>query len=139
MDPAADAIFQESVRRLTGCTVLCIAHRLDTILGTDRVLVLEAGLLVEYGPPRELQKVLLSCTSNQTLHGHGVCIAMMRAALHGASLSCFESDQLNLQAFIRPEVGAWKLISAIVSHLCCMQDPKGAFSRLLAHARQSSQ
>lgn len=35
-------------------TVLVVAHRLQTILDFDRVLVLDEGRLVESGPPREL-------------------------------------------------------------------------------------
>ncbi|CAK7207178.1 hypothetical protein SEUCBS139899_009986 [Sporothrix eucalyptigena] len=35
-------------------TVITVAHRLDTILDSDVVLVLDAGMLVEAGPPSEL-------------------------------------------------------------------------------------
>ena len=35
-------------------TLLCIAHRVDTILGYDRVAVLDAGRVVEIGPPAAL-------------------------------------------------------------------------------------
>lgn len=35
-------------------TVLAIAHRLDTVVDFDRVVVLEKGCVVEVGPPREL-------------------------------------------------------------------------------------
>lgn len=35
-------------------TVLSIAHRLDTVVDFDRVVVLEKGCVVEVGPPREL-------------------------------------------------------------------------------------
>eukprot|EP01050_Picozoa_sp_SAG11_P004321 SAG11_NODE_274_length_11310_cov_4.717510_3_plen_131_part_00 len=40
-----------------GCTVLTIAHRLATIVDYDLVAVLDAGRLVEYGPPAELLRV----------------------------------------------------------------------------------
>ncbi|CAM9690888.1 unnamed protein product [Ectocarpus sp. 13 AM-2016] len=36
------------------CTVLCIAHRLHTIIYYDRVMVLERGELMEYASPLEL-------------------------------------------------------------------------------------
>ena len=41
-------------------TVLTIAHRIDTILNSDRVFVLSNGVLVEDAPPQEL---LLTPTS----------------------------------------------------------------------------
>ena len=41
--------------RKGGRTLIVIAHRLDTVLGCDQVLVLDDGRLVEAGPPRELR------------------------------------------------------------------------------------
>ena len=35
-------------------TVLIVSHRLDTLMGLDRVLVFEDGRIVEDGPPRLL-------------------------------------------------------------------------------------
>ena len=55
-----DALIQDALRRFTraeptaGRTLLVIAHRIDTILDTDQLLVLSAGRLVESGPPGEL-------------------------------------------------------------------------------------
>jgi ATP-binding cassette subfamily B protein len=37
-----------------GRTVLTVAHRLATAQDADRVLVMEAGQIVEVGPPEEL-------------------------------------------------------------------------------------
>jgi ATP-binding cassette subfamily C (CFTR/MRP) protein 4 len=39
-----------------GRVLLVIAHRIDTILDTDQLLVLSNGELVESGPPGELQR-----------------------------------------------------------------------------------
>lgn len=36
------------------CTVLTIAHRLNTILDCDRIMVFEAGRLVEFDSPKQL-------------------------------------------------------------------------------------
>lgn len=36
------------------CTVICIAHRLETILDSDRVAILEHGELVEFDRPSTL-------------------------------------------------------------------------------------
>eukprot|EP00935_MAST-01C_sp_MAST-1C-sp1_P001727 g1727.t1 len=38
-------------------TVITIAHRLKTIMGSDRVLVLDEGRVAEDGPPDELMQI----------------------------------------------------------------------------------
>ncbi len=37
-----------------GTTVIVVAHRLNTILDSDKVLVLDAGKIVEMGSPSDL-------------------------------------------------------------------------------------
>ena len=54
-----DVITEESIQKLiseefAGATVLCIAHRLNTIIKSDKVLVLENGCLAEYDTPANL-------------------------------------------------------------------------------------
>lgn len=51
IDYATDAKIQETLRELKENTILTIAHRLQTIIDYDKVLVLEAGRVVEYGEP----------------------------------------------------------------------------------------
>ncbi len=48
-----DASIQHLTRQLDA-TVLVIAHRLDTVLGLDRVLVMENGTIVEDDTPKNL-------------------------------------------------------------------------------------
>ena len=58
MDTRTDSLIQEAVRSaFQGCTVLTIAHRLHTILSCDRILVLDAGQVAEFGPPQQLLQV----------------------------------------------------------------------------------
>lgn len=55
LDLLAEAVIQRVIREeFEGCTVIAIAHRLDTIADFDLVAVLDRGSLVEIGPPREL-------------------------------------------------------------------------------------
>mmetsp|Transcript_48791 Transcript_48791/g.113090 ORF Transcript_48791/g.113090 Transcript_48791/m.113090 type:complete len:289 (-) Transcript_48791:96-962(-) len=54
-DPRTDTLLQEVTgRAFSGRTVLCIAHRLNTILSYDAVLVMEAGRGIEHGPTSRL-------------------------------------------------------------------------------------
>ncbi|CAM1507870.1 Fc.00g047180.m01.CDS01 [Cosmosporella sp. VM-42] len=53
IDYATDSKIQETIRELTG-TVITIAHRLQTIVDYDKVLVLDKGQVVEFAHPWEL-------------------------------------------------------------------------------------
>jgi ABC-type multidrug transport system fused ATPase/permease subunit len=55
VDVGTDALIQKTIREeFANCTVLAIAHRLNTIIDSDRVLVLDAGEKVEFGSPADL-------------------------------------------------------------------------------------
>ncbi|KAJ8967793.1 hypothetical protein NQ317_014819 [Molorchus minor] len=55
VDIGTDALIQKTIRdNFKDCTVLTIAHRLNTIMDSDKVLILDAGQAVEFGPPHEL-------------------------------------------------------------------------------------
>jgi ATP-binding cassette subfamily C protein CydD len=55
LDPEVEALVQEALGRLLGGkTALLIAHRLITVYRADRILVLDAGRLVEEGKHAEL-------------------------------------------------------------------------------------
>lgn len=52
VDLSTDALIQETIRsKFQRCTVLTIAHRLNTIMDSDRVMVLDEGKLVEFDEP----------------------------------------------------------------------------------------
>ena len=56
VDHATDARIQQMVKTdLKGtCTVLTVAHRLNTVVFYDQVLLLDRGAVLEHGPPLEL-------------------------------------------------------------------------------------
>ena len=57
VDYKTDQLIQDIIRQATKeYTVLTIAHRLDTVLDYDRIMVLEDGEIVEMGKPDELLK-----------------------------------------------------------------------------------
>lgn len=54
-DPENEALIQRALAHLTkGKTVLMIAHRLSTVVGADRIAVLDEGSVVEQGTHKEL-------------------------------------------------------------------------------------
>ncbi|KAJ2057948.1 ABC transporter C member 13 [Coemansia sp. S146] len=55
VDQETDRKMQELIRtEFSECTILTIAHRLDTIMNSDRIIVMEKGEIAEIGPPQEL-------------------------------------------------------------------------------------
>eukprot|EP00731_Ephydatia_muelleri_P028698 Em0020g342a len=55
VDMETDDLIQKTIRsEFASCTVFTIAHRLNTILDYDYVLVLGAGQVLEYASPTEL-------------------------------------------------------------------------------------
>uniref|UniRef100_A0A8D3B236 Multidrug resistance-associated protein 4 n=1 Tax=Scophthalmus maximus TaxID=52904 RepID=A0A8D3B236_SCOMX len=52
VDPRTDGLIQQTIRdKFQECTVLTIAHRLNTIIDCDRILVLDAGRIRECDEP----------------------------------------------------------------------------------------
>ncbi|XP_063678507.1 ATP-binding cassette sub-family C member 4-like [Bolinopsis microptera] len=57
VDEKPDQLIQSTLRdKFSDCTVLTIAHRINTIIDSDRVMVMDSGLLVEFDHPAVLLK-----------------------------------------------------------------------------------
>ncbi|XP_043470081.1 probable multidrug resistance-associated protein lethal(2)03659 isoform X1 [Leptopilina heterotoma] len=55
VDPRTDDLIQKTIRkRFMDCTVLIIAHRLNTIMDCDKIIVLDSGFLEEMDHPYKL-------------------------------------------------------------------------------------
>ena len=55
VDPITDEILQKTIRnKFESCTILTIAHRLNTIMDYDRIMVMDQGEIVEFDSPRNL-------------------------------------------------------------------------------------
>lgn len=69
VDLETDAKIQETISsEFRGKTLLCIAHRLRTVLSWDRILVMSDGEIAEFAPPKELYR------------SHGVFYGMCEAS-----------------------------------------------------------
>ncbi|XP_043467235.1 multidrug resistance-associated protein 5-like isoform X1 [Leptopilina heterotoma] len=55
VDPETSAIIDYTIREeFPNCTIIIIAHRLQTVVSCDRVLVIENGKIIEFDKPRDL-------------------------------------------------------------------------------------
>ncbi|XP_052786369.1 multidrug resistance-associated protein 1-like isoform X1 [Mya arenaria] len=55
VDMETDDLIQDTIRsQFKECTILTVAHRLNTIMDYDRVMVLDAGLIKEFDSPQTL-------------------------------------------------------------------------------------
>lgn len=52
VDPMTDALVQTTIRKkFENCTVLTIAHRLNTVMDSDKVLIMDQGQMLEFDHP----------------------------------------------------------------------------------------
>lgn len=55
VDHKTDMLMQEIIRKeFHSHTIICVAHRLETITWYDRIVVMDSGRIVETGPPAAL-------------------------------------------------------------------------------------
>jgi ABC-type multidrug transport system fused ATPase/permease subunit len=55
VDSKSDELMQKVIREeFKACTIIAVAHRLDTILDFDKIALLGAGELKEFDTPRAL-------------------------------------------------------------------------------------
>ena len=56
VDMESDALIQRTLQHeLSGTTTLTIAHRLNTIMHCDRIVVMHEGVVAEQGSPQSLR------------------------------------------------------------------------------------
>ena len=101
IDLQTDKLIQETIKRnFTEQTVLTIAHRLNTIMESDKILVMDAGKVVEFGPPLALLKRengYFTSLLNQT--GPDTCRKLKKMAIDKALASGKNSDEYDRLSF----------------------------------------
>ena len=71
VDSATELAIQSAIERLAGkTTILIIAHRTSTLMSADRVLVMEAGRIVEDAAPGKLSPAAAQFLGLSTLQDH---------------------------------------------------------------------
>jgi ABC-type multidrug transport system fused ATPase/permease subunit len=56
IDYMTDAKIQAAIRNLRNTTIITIAHRLQTVIDYDKILILDQGKVVEFEHPHTLLK-----------------------------------------------------------------------------------
>lgn len=81
VDPETDKLIQTTIReKFAQCTVLTIAHRLHTVMDSDKVLVMDAGRVVEFGHPFELIQKSGTFKSMVEQTGSGMSVTLIEIA-----------------------------------------------------------
>lgn len=72
MDFETDKAIQATIREaFRGCTILTIAHRVNTILDSDKILVMDNGTVGEFDTPEKLLANKKSLFSEIVSHSSG--------------------------------------------------------------------
>jgi len=100
LDPETESVLDESTRKLMqGRTTITIAHRLNTIFQSDRIVVLDKGRIVEQGTHHELlaNNGMYASMVNSQIEGQNSKVAQ---DLRPSTFDNNESSTFNLQPSI---------------------------------------
>ncbi|KAF8030774.1 hypothetical protein BT93_D0071 [Corymbia citriodora subsp. variegata] len=101
VDVRTDALIQKTIREeFNYCTMLIIAHRLNTIIDTDRILVLKSGQVAEHDTPENLlsneasafSKMVQSTGSANAQYLHSLVLQRKESRLQ-METKCLDSER----------------------------------------------
>ncbi len=125
MDYETDRLLQLTIRsEFRGSTVITVAHRLNTVMDADRMLVLADGEVAEYDSPRTLLRDeggvlarMVANTGNSATHLHAIANGEAAAfAEEGGGgevdysredVEYFKEQCRSLQRCARSAMGGW--------------------------------
>jgi ATP-binding cassette, subfamily C, bacterial PrsD len=72
LDNEGEAALVQAITRLrrAGCIVVVMAHRQSVLTAVNRVLVLNGGRQIAFGPPNEVLRTARASTPLEPVHGH---------------------------------------------------------------------
>jgi len=80
VDVATDKLIQDTIRRnFQHCTLITIAHRLNTVINSDLIVVLSDGVIAEHGTPTALLSNPRSHFSRMIQHSKPATAAKLRS------------------------------------------------------------
>eukprot|EP00058_Branchiostoma_floridae_P007841 XP_002593329.1 hypothetical protein BRAFLDRAFT_119583 [Branchiostoma floridae] len=106
VDPRTDQLIQETIReKFKNCTVLTIAHRLNTVIDSDRILVLQEGRVQEMGEAHALLQDRDGVFTAMVDQSGKALAAELREAARQCYIEKHGTDQLSLYKYISSIVG----------------------------------
>ncbi|KAF7840257.1 ABC transporter C family member 2-like [Senna tora] len=98
VDVRTDALIQKTIREeFKSCTMLIIAHRLNTIIDCDRILLLDSGQVREYDTPEELLSNEHSAFSKMVQSTGAANAQYLRSLVIGGNKSIQQNEHLDGQ------------------------------------------
>merc|ERR1711871_1187976 len=98
IDRETDAVIQSMIRNeFVDCTLVIIAHRLDTIMDCSHILLLEDGKVGEFGSPKELANMDDGMFSNMVdAAGEGAAARLREIAEFGKGFSTKNAKKVDI-------------------------------------------
>ena len=93
VDVETDKVLQETIRtEFADRTILTIAHRINTIMDSDRILVLSAGKVVEFDAPENVDNPSLRLLINPFSHLLIIVVSYYGTKILYSMASCGNQD-----------------------------------------------
>ncbi|ODM93387.1 ABC transporter C family member 10 [Orchesella cincta] len=107
VDPQTDNLIQKTIRtKFADCSIITVAHRLHSVIDTDRILVLDNGFVMEYDHPHRLLQNPNGILTSMVQHTGKSSSALLRkiaAETFSNRRASFQADVVDELAFLNEE------------------------------------